>query len=222
VTTPRAAAAVLDLVPACGTMPGQVPAGAAAGLVYGGADGTGDPEGWREARTVIVILAGVSGSGKTTIGELLALRLGWPFTDGDRLHPAANVAKMASGHPLTDKDREPWLAAIGASMDERIAAGQSALVACSALKRRYREVLLNGRPEARIAFLEITKAEAAARLASRYGHFFDPDLLESQFGDLEPPVPEETAVLPVPVSDDPAVTAAAVVSRLGLDGAAHV
>jgi carbohydrate kinase (thermoresistant glucokinase family) len=222
VTLPQAITAVLDPGPARDTLLEPVVAGAAGRLVYGGADGSWAPAGRREERTVIVILAGVSGSGKTTIGELLALRLGWPFTDGDRLHPAANIAKMASGHPLTDQDREPWLAAIGASMDERIAAGQSALVACSALKRRYRAVLLNGRPEARIAFLEITKAEAAARLAGRHGHFFDPALLDSQFADLEPPVPEETAVVPVPVSEDPAVTAAAVISRLGLDGAAHV
>jgi gluconokinase len=194
----------------------------APGPGYGGADETEDPEGWREARTVIVILAGVSGSGKTTIGELLARRLGWPFIDGDRLHPAANIAKMASGQPLTDQDREPWLAAIGASMDDRIAAGQSALFACSALKRRYRDVLLEGRPEARIAFLEISKAEVAARLAGRHGHFFDPALLDSQFADLELPAPAETAVLPVPVSADAAVTAAAVASRLGLDGVAHV
>lgn len=189
---------------------------------YGGAHWTGEAAGWREARTVIVILAGVSGSGKTTVGELLGSRLGWPFVDGDRLHPAANIAKMASGHPLTDQDRQPWLAAIGAAMDERIAAGQPALFACSALKRRYRAVLLDGRPEARIAFLEISKAEVAARLSVRHGHFFDPALLDSQFADLEPPAPGETAVLPVPVSDDPAVTAAAVASRLGLDGAAHV
>ena len=150
---PHAASTVLGPDPVRAILFGQARMGAAGRLVYGGADGTWEPAGWREARTVIVILAGVSGSGKTTIGELLAQRLGWPFTDGDRLHPAANIAKMASGHPLTDKDREPWLAAIGASMDERIAAGQSALVACSDLKRRYSAVLLNGRHEARIAFL---------------------------------------------------------------------
>jgi gluconokinase len=129
---------------------------------------------------------------------------------------------MASGQPLTDADREPWLATIGARMDERIAAGQSALFACSALKRRYRAMLVGARPDVRIAFLEISKAEAATRLSGRHGHFFDPALLESQFADLEPPAPGETAVQAVPVSDDPAVTAAAVASRLGLDGAAHV
>ena len=171
---------------------------------------------------MIVIVAGVSGSGKTTVGGLLARRLGWPFTDGDRLHPVANIAKMASGQPLTDEDRKPWLAAIGDRMDERIAAGQSALLACSALKRRYRDLLLAGRPEARIVFLEISRADAAGRLAGRHGHFFDPDLLDSQFADLEPPEPGESAVLRVPVSDGPEATAAAVIRRLGLDGTVHV
>ncbi len=171
---------------------------------------------------MIVILAGVSGSGKTTIGELLAGWLGWPFTDGDQLHPPANIAKMASGQPLTDEDRMPWLAAIGECMDERIAVGQSGLLACSALKRRYRDLLLAGRPEARIVILEISQADVAGRLARRHGHFFDPALLDSQFADLEQPEPGESAVLPVPVGDDPEETAAAVIRRLGLGGAVHV
>ncbi len=202
--------------------PGPALTGRAAGPGYGGADEDSEPAGGREARTLIVIVAGVSGSGKTTVGELLARQLGWPFTDGDRLHPAANIAKMASGQPLTDEDRRPWLAAIGARMDERIAAGESALVACSALKRRYRDQLLAGRPAARIAFLEIGKSVVAARLAGRHGHFFDPALLDSQFATLEPPGPDESAVVVVPVSDDPAATAAAVIRRLGLDGATRV
>ncbi|HEX9064969.1 MAG TPA: gluconokinase [Streptosporangiaceae bacterium] len=171
---------------------------------------------------MIVILAGVSGSGKTTIGELLSLRLGWSFTDGDQLHPAANIAKMASGQPLTDEDRKPWLAAIGACMDEQNAAGQSALIACSALKRRYRDQLLAGRPGARIVFLRISKSDASRRLAGRHGHFFDPVLLDSQFAALEPPAPGERSVLDVPVGDDPAGTADAVIRRLGLTGSAHV
>ena len=136
---------------------------------------------------MIVVVAGVSGSGKSTVGALLAGRLGWPFTDGDMLHPEANVAKMERGEPLTDADRMPWLRAIAACMDERIAAGEPALVACSALKRSYRDLLLSGRPDARIAFLEISMDTAARRLAARHGHFFDPDLLGSQFADLELP-----------------------------------
>jgi gluconokinase len=170
--------------------------------------------------TVIVIVAGVSGSGKSTVGKLLAARLGWPFTDGDLLHPEANIARMARGEPLTDEDRMPWLRAIGENMDERIAHDQPAILACSALKRRYRDLLLAGRPAARIAFLQIDRDVAASRLAGRHGHFFDPDLLDSQFADLEPPARDETSVLAVPVRDQPQVTADEIVRRLGLDAAA--
>jgi len=166
---------------------------------------------------VIVILAGVSGSGKSTVGALLAGRLGWPFTDGDLLHPEANIAKMERGEPLTDADRTPWLRAIGAAMDERITAGEPALIACSALKRRYREVLVAGRPAARIAFLSIDKDVAARRLASRHGHFFDPALLDSQFADLEPPGPDEAAVVVVPVTDSADRTADEIIRMLRLD-----
>src|SRR5215813_6773934 len=170
----------------------------------------------RRPGTVIVIVAGVSGSGKSTVGALVAGRLGWPFTDGDLLHPAANVEKMERGEPLTDADRMPWLVAIGHCMDERIAAGQSALVACSALKRRYREMLLAGRPDTRIAFLTIDRDVAARRLAGRHGHFFNPHLLDSQFTDLELPGPDETAVVTVPVSGQPETTADEVVRSLRL------
>ncbi len=168
---------------------------------------------------MIVVLAGVSGSGKTTVGEVLAGRLGWPFTDGDLLHPAANIAKMASGEPLTDEDRRPWLMAVAARMDEWIARGQPALLACSALKRRYRAMLLDGRPHARIAFLAIDRDVAARRLAGRHGHFFGPDLLDSQFADLEPPGSDDAGVVVVPVGDRPEQTAAEVIRRLGLAGA---
>ena len=169
---------------------------------------------------VIVIVAGVSGSGKSTVGALLAGQLGWPFTDGDLLHPDANIAKMARGEPLTDEDRMPWLRAIGESMDERIADGQPAILACSALKRSYRNLLLADRPAARIAFLQIDRDVAASRLAGRHGHFFDPRLLDSQFADLEPPAPDETAVLVVPVRDQPQMTADEIVRRLDLSAVA--
>src|SRR5215469_15340706 len=95
-----------------------------------------------------VVVVGVTGSGKTTVGTLLADRLGWSFTDGDTLHPAANIAKLAAGQPLSDEDRRPWLRAIAAWMDQRIGAGQHAVIACSALKRDYRDQLLDGRPAA--------------------------------------------------------------------------
>jgi gluconokinase len=144
---------------------------------------------------VIVIIAGVAGSGKTTVGRLLANRLGCEFEDGDLLHPAANVAKMHAGVPLTDADRWPWLHIIEAWMDERISAGQTAVVACSALHHEYRAALLYGRPEARMAFLQISHETAAARLARRHGHFFPAQLLDSQFRDLEPPGPGEPVLV---------------------------
>jgi gluconokinase len=144
---------------------------------------------------VIVIVAGVSGSGKSTIGAMLAGRLGWEFADGDALHPAENVAKMQAGIPLTDADRWPWLRIIEAWMDERIAAGTSAVIACSALRRAYRDVLLAGRPEVRLVFLAISREAAAARLAVRHGHFFPAQLVDSQFRDLEPPDETERVIV---------------------------
>ena len=166
---------------------------------------------------MIVILAGVSGCGKTTVGQVLAGWLGWPFTDGDLLHPAANIAKMASGEPLTDDDRMPWLRAIEARLDNWIAADQPALLACSALKRHYRAMLLDGRPAAKIAFLRIDRDAAAQRLASRHGHFFKPELLDSQFADLELPGPDEAAVVVIPSHERPEDTAREVVRRIQLD-----
>jgi len=164
---------------------------------------------------MIVIVAGVSGSGKTTVGELLASRLAWPFTDGDSLHPAANIAKMRAGVPLTDEDRWPWLEAVAAVMDERIAAGQSAVVACSALKRSYRDLLLAGRPAARMVFLDVGRDLLAARLAARHGHFFRADLLASQLADLENPQPAER-MLVLPAVGTPEQIARQIISRLGL------
>jgi gluconokinase len=162
-----------------------------------------------------VILAGVSGSGKTTVGRLLADRMGWPFADGDSFHPAANVAKMAAGIPLTDDDRWPWLAAIGAWMDARIAAGGSGVVACSALKRRYRDFLLDGRPDVRLVFLDVGRDEDLARLRARRGHFFPAGLLDSQFADLEPPAPDEGALV-LAARETPDALVSAIISGLGL------
>ena len=114
---------------------------------------------------MIVIVAGVAGSGKLTIGSLLARELGWDFEDGDDLHSAASIAKMEAGHPLTDEDRRPWLGAVATWIDERAAAGRSGVIACSALKRSYRDQLLDGRPELRMVFLEVVDRETlVARL----------------------------------------------------------
>jgi gluconokinase len=146
-----------------------------------------------------LVVMGVSGSGKSTIGETLAGRLGWRFEDGDRFHPASNVAKMSAGQPLTDDDRRPWLEAIADEIDRVCKAGQRMVVACSALKRAYREILLHGRNDVRIVFLDGTEALIASRLAQRKGHFMPPGLLASQFQTLEPPGPSER---PITVSID--------------------
>jgi carbohydrate kinase (thermoresistant glucokinase family) len=164
---------------------------------------------------MIVVIAGVSGSGKSTVGGLLAARLGWPFADGDAFHPAANLAKMSVGVPLTDADRGPWLAAIGAWMDERVAAGQSAVVACSALRRAYRDTLLGGRPEVRMVFLQVSHDRDAARLTARRGHFFPAALLDSQFAALEMPKDFERVTV-LPADDDPATLVAEITGLLGL------
>ena len=145
--------------------------------------------------TRVVVVMGVAGSGKSTIGALLAERLGWSYVDGDWLHPAANVEKMRSGVALSDNDRWPWLAAIAARIDALQAEGQGAVVACSALKRAYRAVLLAGRPYARLAYLKGDRATVATRLGSRDGHFMPPALLESQFATLEEPQADERPIV---------------------------
>jgi len=168
---------------------------------------------------MIVVVAGVAGSGKTTVGQLLAARLGWMFADGDSFHPPANVAKMRAGLPLTDLDRVPWLTAIASWMDDVIASGQSAVLACSALKRRYRDELLGGREQAQLVFLWIARGQCEARLAARTGHFFHEPLLASQFGDLELPR-DEPRVHTITVGDRPSrQIAAEIVSVLGIEPA---
>ena len=151
---------------------------------------------------MILIVAGVSGSGKSTVGAMLAERLNWPFADGDDFHSAANIAKMRIGIPLTDRDRWPWLRAIGAWMDERIARGESTVIACSALKRSYRDMLLTGRPAALLVFLAEDRDVLAQRLAARHGHFFPEVLLATQFDALEPPQPDEHAITIAEGPDD--------------------
>jgi gluconokinase len=167
----------------------------------------------RIVTSVILIVAGVAGSGKTTVGALLAGRLRWRFADADTFHPAANVAKMHAGIPLTDADREPWLHAITHWMDERIAAGQSAVVTCSALKRAYRDDLLAGRPTATMVFLQVSREVLERRLVSRPGHFFPEKLLDSQLSLLEPPAPDER-VQTVLAEGDAAQTTAKVIAML--------
>jgi gluconokinase len=164
---------------------------------------------------MIVLVGGVSGSGKTTVGQLLAGRLHWTFIDADVFHPSANIAKMRSGIPLTDGDRAPWLAGITAWMDERIAAGESAVAGCSALKQSYRDELLNGRPTARLAFLVISYERAHTRCVVRHGHFFSANLVESQFAELEPPE-ESSQVILLDATQPPDQLVAEITDRLGL------
>lgn len=141
-----------------------------------------------------LIVMGVSGSGKTTIGEQLAARIGWRYEDADIFHPASNVAKMSAGQPLTDEDRWPWLRAIADEIDRAIAAGERVVIGCSALRRVYRDLLVHGRSDIRIVYLDGTQDLIAGRLGARKGHFMPPGLLASQFRTLEPPAPDEHAV----------------------------
>src|SRR5262249_1152225 len=136
---------------------------------------------------MIIILMGVSGSGKTTIGARLAQALGWPFYDGDQFHPPANVAKMQQGMPLTDEDRWPWLDALRAHIETCIQQGVSAVLACSALKRAYRAHLVIDEARVKLVYLKGDYDLIHSRLAQRRGHFMPPRLLASQFAALEEP-----------------------------------
>jgi len=136
---------------------------------------------------MVVIMMGVSGSGKTTIGQMLASSLGWEFHDGDDLHSAANKAKMHAGIALSDEDRAPWLAAIRNLIASTIAAGKNAVVACSALKQSYRDQIVVDPAAVKIVFLKGSAELIAARIGNRSGHFMNPALLQSQFDTLEEP-----------------------------------
>lgn len=138
---------------------------------------------------MIVVLMGVSGSGKTTIGTLLAERAGAVFADGDDYHPAANKQKMAAGHSLNDQDRLPWLEVLNGLLQGWFAEGKSGVLACSALKASYRDILQAGMPKGAVSFvvLEVSKEMLAARLAERKHEFMNPGLLDSQLATLEMP-----------------------------------
>jgi carbohydrate kinase (thermoresistant glucokinase family) len=134
---------------------------------------------------------GVSGSGKTTVARILADRLGWPFQEGDELHPQSNIEKMSGGQPLIDADRKLWLAAVAEWVDSRLDAGENGLITCSALKRSYRDVINRRRSGVVFVHLAGSKATIAQRLAARQAHFMPSSLLDSQFADLEEPEPDE-------------------------------
>jgi gluconokinase len=134
-----------------------------------------------------IILMGVAGSGKTAVGSRVAKRLGWLFLDADDFHPAANVEKMKRGIPLDDNDRAPWLERMHSELRRQISEGHSVLLACSALKESYRNLLKDHLPEARFIFLNVDRSTLLERLQKRQAHFFPKELLDSQLATLEPP-----------------------------------
>ncbi|WP_163997773.1 gluconokinase [Pyxidicoccus caerfyrddinensis] len=161
---------------------------------------------------MVVIVMGVSGAGKTTVGQALSAALGWRFVDADDLHPKANIAKMAAGVPLTDEDRWPWLQVLRGVMEDALARGEDLVMACSALKRSYRTVLEVDPSRVRWVYLNAPRDVLARRLAQRHGHFMPPSLLDTQLAALE--VPEDA--LEVDVSPPPDVVVKHLREGLGL------
>ena len=164
----------------------------------------------------VLVVMGVSGSGKSTIGALIAERLGWIFVDGDSFHTPEHVAKMQAGHALDDTDRAPWLARIAVWIRQRLEAGESGVVVCSALRRAYRDVLTGGSRRVRIVYLDGDKALVARRLAERHGHFMSPFLLDSQFATLEIPGPDEHPIV-VGIAEPPETIAERAVAQLAAE-----
>jgi gluconokinase len=160
---------------------------------------------------LIVVVMGVTGAGKTTIGRLLAAQLGWPFADADQFHPKANVEKMSRGITLTDADREPWLAAMRSAIQQWISRNESAVLACSALKRSYRSELMVG-PEVRFVYLRGDYETVARQLRMRHGHFATEAILADQFATLEEP--ENVVVLDV--GRDPDLMVKEIRAQIGL------
>jgi len=164
----------------------------------------------------VVIVMGVSGSGKSTIGALLAQRLHWEFEDADWFHPASNVDKMHSGIPLTDEDRWPWLRAIAAWIDQTRRAGGHGVIPCSALKRRYRDILIGDRGDVRLVYLKGSETLIARRIATRHEHFMPQSLLHSQFEALEEPGADENPIV-VSIEPLPREIVARILSELNVD-----
>jgi gluconokinase len=151
---------------------------------------------------MILIAMGVSGAGKTRIGEMLAERLHCAFTDGDAFHSAANKEKMHHGIPLTDEDRWPWLRTIRAAIEEKQKAGETAVFTCSSLKRSYRDILRAGDKDVCFVYLKGSREVLAERLGHRTGHFFDPSLLESQLETLEEPGDDEAITVGIDLTPE--------------------
>jgi gluconokinase len=163
----------------------------------------------------VLLVMGVSGSGKSTVGGLLASRLRWEFEDADWFHPASNVEKMHTGVPLTDEDRRPWLDAITGWIYETHRSGGHGVIACSALKRRYRDVLIGNRADVRLVYLKGDEALIARRIATRHEHFMPRSLLHSQFDALEEPGSDEKPII-VSIAPAPREIVTQVLSALSL------
>jgi gluconokinase len=172
------------------------------------------PEAEAKVPSVVVVM-GVSGAGKSTIAAMLAARLGWTYEDADWFHPAANVEKMHSGYPLTDDDRWPWLEGIAAWIDATCRAGGYGVIACSALKRAYRDVIVGGRQYVRLVYLKGERDLIARRTAMRHGHFMPTSLLDSQFATLQEPGEEEHPIV-VSIEPRPHDIVEAIVAKLGI------
>lgn len=164
-------------------------------------------------RPPVLVLMGVTGTGKSTVAGLLAGQLDWDLGEGDDLHPPENIRKMASGHPLTDEDRWPWLRRVAEWIQERVRAGRPAVITCSALKRSYRDVLRD--EHVVFVYLRGARDQIAARLAARHRHFMAPSLLDSQLAALELPGPDEQS-LTVEIGWDSRAAAAQIIDKLGL------
>jgi carbohydrate kinase (thermoresistant glucokinase family) len=169
----------------------------------------------------VLVVMGVSGSGKSTIASMLAHRLGWIYEDGDWLHPKSNIEKMHHGEPLDDADRWPWLHAIADWIDATRQSGNRGIVACSALKRAYRDVLIGSRRDVRLVFLQGDRDLIGQRIAARADHFMPPGLLDSQYEALETPQADERPIV-VSVAPHPREIVENIVRKLGLDsGTVH-
>src|SRR5215813_6748979 len=164
----------------------------------------------------MIIIFGVSGAGKTTVGKLLARELGWRFIEADDFHPATNIEKMRSGRPLTDEDRWPWLDCLRKEVEQLLFTGENAVLACSALKRAYRD-RLRVSDEVKFVFLRGDYALVEKQLRSRHGHFMNPVLLQSQFDDLEEPQPDEN-VLTIELARTPKEIVEIFKAKLNLTG----
>jgi gluconokinase len=162
---------------------------------------------------MVIIVMGVTAAGKTTVGTALAAKLGWRFVEGDQLHPPANVAKMHAGIALSDADRAPWLAGVHAIVSRAIERREHLVVACSALRERYREILRGSLPTVRFVLLKVPEEVAVARAAQRTGHFAGPELVPSQFAALEIP---STGALTIDATLPPDRVVAVVLDAFGL------